>query len=147
MHHGSICDVYIFILVAFNGFFLAFGVISFAKLHKKLPYNVLVTCKYILKRDIFQKVIIIVINFCFIVGYLYEFFSQHTKEMHSVYGILNGVILLTFLYSYAINFSYRFHVNNKKLNLVASESDENIYKINNIVLTISLGLIFLFKYL
>lgn len=146
MRHGSILDVYIFVLVLFNGFFLAFGVISFAKLHKQLPKSVLSVLKYVLIRNYFQKILIIVVNMCCFFGYLYALFNQHSKDSYNLYGIFNGVILLTFLYSYAINFSYRFHVNNKNFDLTASDLDRKTYKINNVILAISLTLIVLFKY-
>ena len=80
-------------------------------------------------------------------GYVKATIYSDIKISYVMFNLAESSVLLMFMYSFAINFSYRFHVNNKNFNLTASKLDRKIYKTNNIILAISLCLIIMAKYL
>lgn len=146
MYHGSSIIGYIVVLTVFNGFVFALNIISFAKLYKKLPENTLIICKYIFAKGWVLNFFICFVNIICIFGSVYTLFYINAPKTGVLHDITECIFIFTFLVSYAINFSYRFFVNNKNFNLVASNLDRKIYKINNVILAISLIIIAYFKY-
>lgn len=138
-------EIYFETLLVINVVIILWGNISYSKSSHKLLNNVFHLFTYVYRRKPRLFMTYVISNLVLLVMIIYGAYLARSFDMHSLFVFIRGAALLVFSYSYSTNFSYRFHVNNKNFNFVASSDDVSKYKINNILLFISVVVIGLLK--